>query len=202
MTTAWIAAVPPNPFATRHTAPGRLAPRDSRGAPLDLAALLAAARAAGAAAIEGRHGAGKTTVLTALANRLAEAGLLAGLVRTRSRADGVAVLRAVRAAPAGTTVCIDSWEALGRVGAAVIRWAARRRRVNILVTSHRPTGMQTLVHCATTPDLLARLVADLPPHGGLIGAADVEQAFRRHDGDVREALYDLYDRFERRARAR
>ena len=200
MTVAW-AAVPPNPFATRHTAPGRLAPRDCRGEPLDLAALAEAARAAGAAAIEGRHGAGKTTLLTALAGRLAEAGLLGGFVRPRSRADAVSVLRAVRAAPADTTVCIDSWEALGRAAAALIRWVAWRRGVGLLVTSHRPTGMPTLVRCATTPDLLARLVAALPPHGGLIGATDVEHAFRRHEGDVREALYDLYDRFERRARA-
>ena len=60
--------------------------------------------------------------------------------------------------------------------------------------------MRPLVRCVTTPALLGRLVDDLPGHGGLIATEDVEQAFRRHGGDIREALYDLYDRFERRTR--
>ncbi|MFM7107909.1 MAG: hypothetical protein ACKOZU_04820 [Planctomycetaceae bacterium] len=202
MTGTSTAAVPRNPFATRHTAPGRLAPRNARGDPLDLAALLVRLRAAGRAAIEGPHGAGKTNLLRALADRLVDDRDLAGLVRPRSPADGPGVLRAVRGAPPGTTLCIDSWEALGRTWAVAVRWTAWRRGVGLLVTSHRPTGMTMLVRCETSPDLLARLVEDLPPHGGLIDGADVERAFRRHRGDVREALYDLYDRFERRARAR
>ena len=202
MTAGWIAAVPANPFATRHTAPGRLPPRGGRGEPLDLEPLLDRARAAGMAAIVGPHGAGKTNLLTALAARLDEAGLLAGLVRPRSRADGVAVFRAVRAASPGATLCIDSWETLGPALALVIRWTARRRRVGLLVTTHGSAGMPALMRCETTPELLTRLVADLPPHGGLIRHDDVEDAFLRHGGDVREALYDLYDRFERRARAR
>jgi hypothetical protein len=40
----------------------------------------------------------------------------------------------------------------------------------------------------------------LPDHGGLITGDDIDDACRRHAGNLREALYDLYDRFERRAR--
>lgn len=189
---------PPNPFTTRHTRPGRLAPRNADGTPLDLAALLARAPAAGA--IEGPHGAGKTNLLTAVAGRLAEAGRLAGLLRPRARRDGRHVLWAVVRARPGTTLCVDSWERVGTPWNALVVWAARRRRVGLVVTSHRPTGLPTLVRCRTTPALLARLVADLPGHGGLIDTTDVEQAYRTRRGDIREALYDLYDVFERRAR--
>lgn len=196
--TVSVGAPPRNPFATRHTRPGRLVPRDAHGEPLDLADVLAAAPSA--AAIEGRHGAGKTNLLTALAERLAAADRFAGLMRPRKLGDGAAVLRAVVRARPGTTLCIDSWECIGFLWAALVRWAARRRRVGLVVTSHRPTGMPTVVRCDTTPILLARLVDELPAHGGLVDAADVEDAFRAHGGDIREALYDLYDRFERRAR--
>lgn len=189
-----------NPFSTRHTRPGRLAPRDAAGAPLDLPALLSRARALRVAAIEGRHGAGKTNLLIALAGLLAAAGRHAGTLRPRSWRDGPAVLRAVLGAAPGTTLCIDSWEALGPPWAAIIGWAAWWRSVGLLVTSHAPTGLPVLVRCETSAVLLSRLVAELPGHLGLIGPADVEQAFGARRGDVREALYDLYDRFERRVR--
>lgn len=187
-----------NPFATRHTRPGRLVPRDATGDPLNLAALVARARRLGAAAIEGPHGAGKTNLLAALAAELAVAGLHAGTLRPRSRRDGAAVLQAVRWARPGTTLCVDSWEALGGGRAVIIRWVARRRGIGLLVTSHRPAGMPVLLRCTTTADLLARLVADLPDHGGCIDRGDVAAAFVVRRGDLREALYDLYDRFERR----
>ena len=194
------AAPPGNPFATRHVRPGRLAPRDAGGAPLDLDPLVTRARAAGAAAIEGPHGAGKTNLLTALADRLAAAGLLAGTVRPEPRAAGSGVVRAVLRAAPGTTLCVDGWETLGVARAALVRWLARLRGVGLLVTTHRAAGMAVIHRCGTTPALLGRLVADLPDHGGRIRPGDVADAFATHRGDVREALYDLYDRFERRAR--
>lgn len=202
MTSAPAAAPRRNPFATRHVRPGRLVPCDENGAPLDLDALVARAGAPRVATIEGPHGSGKTTLLVALANRLAAAGQLAGTIRTESRSAGAAVLAALLRAAPGTTLCVDGWETLGGAAAAVARWVARRRGVGLIATSHGPVRMPTLVRCGTTPALLARLVADLPDHGGLIGADDVTAAFMAHGGDIREALYDLYDRFERRSRSR
>lgn len=200
MTSAVHAATPRNPFATRHTRPGCLVPRDPAGEPLDVVALAARARRLRTAAIEGPHGAGKTNLLHALARHLAGADLLGGTVRVRSRRDGLAVVRAALRARPGTTVCVDGWEALGRAGAVVVRRLAACRRVGLVVTCHRSAGLPALVRCTTTPALLARLVADLPGHGGLIDASDVREAFAARCGNVREALYDLYDRFERRAR--
>lgn len=189
-----------NPFATRHTRPGRLVPRDAAGVPLDLEALAARALTLGVAAIEGPHGAGKTNLLAALARRLGADGRPVEAIRVRSARDALQVLGCIRRSRRGGTVCVDGWEALGRPGAALVRWSAARRHVGLIVTCHRALGLPTLVRCTTTPALLARLVADLPEHEGLIRDSDITAAFAARRGDVREALYDLYDRFERRAR--
>jgi hypothetical protein len=66
------------------------------------------------------------------------------------------------------------------------------------VTSHRPTGLPLLRECETTSDLLRAIVARLPDRGGPVDEADIAAAFRRHGGNLRESLYDLYDRVERR----
>lgn len=200
--TATTSTILGNPFTTRHTRPGRLVPRDAHGEPLDLGALVTEARRLRSASIVGPHGAGKTNLLANLAGGLADAGVLAGTVRVRSRRDGMSVLRATLLAARGAILCIDGWEALGGAWAGAIRRLSRWRDVGLLVTCHSAVGWPVLVRCSTTPTLLARLVADLPDHGGLLTATDVAEAFTACRGDVREALYDLYDRFERRARRR
>jgi hypothetical protein len=184
-----------NPFTTRYTRPGRVPPRDGGGL-IDPGSLLDRVRTLGAGAIEGPHGSGKTTLLVALAARAGRAELL----RARRRRDAATVLRAIRAAGRGTVFCVDCWERLGTVGATAVRVFARLRRCPLVVTTHRASGLPVLVRTRPTVDILAAIVAGLPDHGGLIGTRDVEEAFAAHGGNLREALYDLYDRFERRAR--
>jgi len=196
---------PRNPFATRHTRPGRIPPLDAAGRPIDPPALLDRLRAGGGtAAIQGPHGSGKTTLLTHLACALERRGLLAARVRLRSRRDAAAALAAIVGARPGATVCIDSWERIGTVLGPVARLTARVKGCGLLVTSHRDTGMPLLARCETTPDLLAAIVRHLPDCeqwlGPLVSAADIEEAFAGCGGNLREALYDLYDRFEASAR--
>jgi hypothetical protein len=193
--------LPTNPFATRFTRPGRLEIRDRDGTPLDPGPLVDVLdRLGGSAAIEGPHGSGKTTLLLAIADLLETRQRLARLVRLRSRRDARQALAVLRAAVPGSVLCIDSWEQAGLWTAAAIRRAGRRRAVGLLVTSHRATGLPVLHRGATSPTLLARLVADLPSHGGVITSADVAAAHVRHAGDLRAALFELYDRFEDRIR--
>jgi hypothetical protein len=211
------AASPPthrsNPFATRHTRPGRLVPLDRFGAPHDVAALLERLVAVdGRAAIRGPHGSGKSTLLEHLARAVERRGT--PVVRTRLRSwrdgavaaatDAAACLRAVAGCPVGGLVCIDGWEQLGPA-ALVAVGLARLRRCGLVVTTHRHSRLPLLVACATTPALFAAVVHQLPHggswHDGVILAADLEAAFARHGGNIREALYELYDRFEERTRA-
>lgn len=193
--------IPRNPFATRHTLPGRIPPLDPDGRPVDPRALLDRLRVlGGTAAIQGPHGSGKTTLLTHLARELEGEGSLAAVVRLRSRWDFVVALRAIVRARSGQAVCIDSWERMGTLPACLARVAAKAVGCGLLVTSHRDTGLPLLARGVPTSGLLTAIVRRLPDHGNwlgsLISAADIEAAFSASGGNLREALYCLYDRFE------
>jgi len=203
-----------NPFSTRHTRPGRIIALDGYGRPRDIEALLCLLAARGGrAAIRGPHGSGKTTLLEHLARRLAADGATVARVRLRSWRDAplsalrdIAVaLGAILRCPAGGTVCIDSWEQLGRTGAVIAKLLASLRRCGLLVTTHRDTCLPLLAAGDTTPALLAAIVRMLPGSDNWIGAvvapADIEDAFEKSAGNIREALYELYDRFEERTKA-
>jgi hypothetical protein len=169
-------ARPGNPFATRYTRPGSLPPLDQHGCPLDLAALIARLDGLEAAALEAPHGHGKSTLLLALAAALDAVGRPTTIVRVRGWKDAWAACCAVVTAPRRTAVL----------------------RRTLLVTSHQPAGLPVLWRCETTPDLLRAIIARLPDHGGLVDDADIAEAFHCHGGNLRESLYDLYDRVERR----
>lgn len=189
---------PGNPFATRFTRPGAIPPLDALGLPLDLAFLVTRLRSLGSAAIVGPHGRGKTTLLVAIADRLADDGMPVVVLRSRKWRDGFAAIRAITAAPAGAVVCIDGWETLGPFRGP-LRPIARLLGRGLLVTSHGAAGLPVLWECATSAALLGAIVARLPDHGGRIDAEAVAAAFARHGGDLRESLSDLYDRYERPA---
>ncbi|MFM8954069.1 MAG: hypothetical protein ACKOOF_13575 [Planctomycetaceae bacterium] len=189
----------PNPFATRHTQPGAVLPLDAEGRPLDLRSLVSRLRANGShGAIIGGHGSGKTNLLVNLAAVLADDGGSVGPLRGRSLRDSPGILRSILTAATGAVVCIDSWEQLGLATRLAVRTAVAWRRCGLLVTSHRHTSLPTLVECPTSPEVLAAIVALLPDSGGGMSQADVADAFTRHAGNLRDALADLYDRFESR----
>jgi hypothetical protein len=191
---------PANPFTTRHTRPGRLPPLDETGRPRDMAAVLAAAGQRVATAIVGPHGTGKSTLLAAIEAGLAATGRSAGRLQIRRRRDALGLLAAVLRAPPGRWLCVDGWERLGALSAAAVRLVAGARGCRLVVTSHRPAGMPTLVQTAGILPLLTAIVARLPDHGGLITPADLAECFAGHAGNLRDSLGALYDRFERRAR--
>jgi energy-coupling factor transporter ATP-binding protein EcfA2 len=138
----------------------------------------------------GPEGSGKTTLLEALAVRFASDGPVAWLRLRREPAATRARLAAFLATPVvGATVCIDGLEQLGRLA-----WwrAARHARSarRLIATSHHPGRLPVLRRHATSPALLGDLVAELA------GAApsDAEALWRRHGGNLRLCLRELYDR--------
>ncbi len=186
-----------NPFATRHTRPGAVPPLDPLGGPLAVGPVLAMLDRHPALAIVGPHGTGKSTLLAAIASELDSAG--SPLVLRRRR-DSIAALQAILRARRGTTLLLDGWERVGPLAGRLVRLAARLRGCRLVVTSHRPAGMPTAVETVGTLPLLTAIVARLPANAGLITPADLADAFARHRGNLRDALADLYDRFEHRAR--
>lgn len=192
-------ALPRNPFATRHTRPGVLPPLDAMGQPLDVPRVVQAILDHRGASIEGPHGTGKSTLLAAIGKVARDAGIPVHAVRLRSMGDAFAAIRAIVQAPPGAVVCLDGWEVLGPL-TLVARGLVWWRRVIVVATAHRAVGFRLAIRTSATLPLLGALVDRLPDHGGLVDESDLKESLERHPDNLREALLDLYDRFEHRAR--
>lgn len=200
-----------NPFATdRLEALGYRSPRT--GEPLDLEPLLARWESLGRrGAIVGPEGSGKTTLLDDLETALearghpvrrlrAEAGS-GRLVEERDR-DRVVRLEDPAEDQTRTILVIDGADRLTWRVRRRLRRAAGRGRASraggLLVTSHRPGLLPTLTECATSPELLERLVAELVGSSGATPERALPPAtalHARHRGNLRLALLELYDRW-------
>jgi hypothetical protein len=190
-----------NPFATRYTRPGAIPPLDATGQLVDIARLVEDIRRMRGLSIEGPHGTGKSTLLVALAAAFDAAGQLGATVRLRHFRDATAAFAAVGRAPAQSACCLDGWNVLGPCG-WLVRLLARVRRVMLVVTSHRATGLPLIISTTATLPLFTAIVARLPDHGGSsIDAADLADALVHHPSNLREALLELYDHVEARARS-
>jgi hypothetical protein len=152
-------------------------------------------------AIVGPEGAGKTTLLEDFAPRLIEEGFeIVWLRLTRGQP---------RFAPQtwrelSSSLCSQHFLLLD--GAEQLsRWAWWRFRVcaraagGLLITSHRPGLLPTLLNCATTPELLASLVAELLGERPEVHEVYVHWLHQKHCGNVRDALRELYDLWSSRA---
>jgi hypothetical protein len=160
----------------------------------DLDTLIARLAALGyRAAIVGPHGAGKTTLLEDLGAALEERGFRITSVRLGTddrRLPDAWPARAARLGPRDI-VCLDGAELLSAIEWLWFRWRARRA-AGLIVTSHARGRLPLLIECATSPDLLERIVRRLSP-GPAAGAPTAADLFRRHHGNIREALRELYD---------
>jgi hypothetical protein len=178
-----------NPFAVQRA--GALA---YRLAGFDRAALLARFRDLGCrAALVGPPGHGKTTLLDELTCRLAAEGWRPRRVVLRQGERRLtAGDQALLFAGVGATdlLVVDGAQEL-----SALAWRQLRRASvaagGLLVTSHHEGLLPTLHLCATTPELLAELMAELAPD--LEGLPTAGELFARHRGDLRAALFEAYD---------
>ena len=149
------------------------------------------------AAIVGPHGSGKTTLLEDLEHVLAERGFRITHVRLDSenrvlprqwRAWRSPLARGLEA---HDIVCLDGAEQLNPIAWMWFRWRTRRAG-GLIVTTHRPRRLPSLVVCATNAALLDRIIQRLAPDR-LSAAPPAAELFRRHRGNLRNALRELYD---------
>jgi len=195
-----------NPFATRYVRPGALEyrfPGDESAA-----SLIARLRDTGwHGQIIGPHGSGKTALLLALLPLLNEAGrnLVHLALRNRQRRLPRDFFRTTIWRPA-TLLVVDGYEQLGRVARWRLRLRCRRSGCGLLVTSHRDAGLPTLFSPAPTladvESIVRRLTENSDNHAEStrITDSDVQRSFTAHRENVRQALLDLYNLYERRSR--
>lgn len=152
------------------------------------------------AAIVGPEGSGKTTLLEDMAPRLAELGLVPRFVRLKRAGAPPGTGDVGRLLPEVSRrdiVLLDGAEQLGRLA-----WARLRRRSlqagGLVMTSHRPGRLPTLIECRTSPDLLAWLVRELLAGEEPVPPEQIAHLFSRHNGNLRLCLRELYDRYAER----
>jgi hypothetical protein len=146
------------------------------------------------AAIVGPEGAGKTTLLEDFDPRLRARGFETVWLRLTQEEPrfSSATLHELESLHAGQVILFDGAEQLSR-------WAwwrflrLARRADGLLITSHRPGLLPTLVECGTTPQLLAGIVADLLAASPEVHRAEASRLHHKHRGNLREALRELYD---------
>lgn len=196
-----------NPFSTRYVRPGAIPFVFSRDGEADrLIDRLAIHGWRGA--ILGPHGSGKSTLLATLLPFFTARAIDC---RPISLHDGQRTLpgqwlgssttdaqTAERRMPERLLI-IDGFEQLNRWNRWRVAQTCRRRHWGLLVTAHSEIGLP-IVHI-TRPeiDLFGQITAQLQACDvRLITPGDAADAFRKADGNVREALFDLYDRYEQR----
>lgn len=180
-----------NPFATHRVLQLRFQPQGTTwNALLDRLSALDYR-----AAIVGPKGSGKTTLLEELAPRLAERDLIPRSLRldAQHRRFAAGFLRELaRNVHPRDILLLDGAEQLGWWG-----WwrfcQATRRAAGLIVTTHRPGRLPTLLECRATPDLLEQLLAKLLGDQAAVFRETAQALFNYHRGNVREVLRALYD---------
>jgi len=202
-----------NPFSTSRVRPGALPYLFPAGE--DVSTVLARLAATGwRGQIVGPHGSGKSTLLAELLPAIESSGKPVVLIELHDgqrrlpqkgtfcffdiNTGGTAVGHKKVECPL-SLLAIDGYEQLPWWRRWLLQRRCRRLGVGLLVTSHRSVGLpeifRTRVDAALARQIVARLLAE---HSGLISGEEIDDCVRRHGQDLREALFELYDLYERR----
>jgi len=146
------------------------------------------------AAIVGPEGSGKTTLLEDIERALDRRG-----VRTRSifvndtvPLDGTRRKRLLLELEGDEVVLLDGADTLRPSVSMRFQRRLLKRAAGLVVTTHQPGCLPTLIECATTPALLQGIVSDLVPSGS-VPPDILKRLYHDHEGNIRHCLRDLYD---------
>ncbi len=144
------------------------------------------------AAIVGSDGTGKTTLIEDIARRLTEHGLSCrSIFVTMDIPAPSGKINEILEGEAFNVLLIDGADHLKRFVWHRIKRKVNRRNMGLVITSHKPHMLPTLIECSTTPRLLKEIVAGLSRQTA--NTEPMENLFRRHRGNIRNALRELYD---------
>ncbi|MBN2133583.1 MAG: hypothetical protein JW741_29045 [Sedimentisphaerales bacterium] len=151
------------------------------------------------AAIVGPEGSGKTTLLGNLQDALAQQGFKTWMffVNDTAPLDGPGCRKLLTDVAPDEIVLLDGADAVGRSSWSLFRHRTANHAAGLIITSHRPGLLPTLVKCATTPALLAEIVNELKPPGRTLAPSFLDDLYNRHAGNLRDCLRELYDLYAR-----
>jgi hypothetical protein len=181
-----------NPFATRFIRPGAMRFLFEAGESAEaVVERLRASRWWGQ--IIGPHGSGKSTLLATLARAIETAGrkvVLVGLHQGEHRLPPLDRSSLGRDA----VLVIDGYEQLSWWSRRRVKSLCRRCGAGLLVTAHDDVGLPTVFETSPSLGVAQRVVAELVRAAETkVSGADVAAAYEAVNGNVREALFRLYD---------
>lgn len=145
------------------------------------------------------HGCGKSSLLCSLIPAIEAAGARTLLVALhdgqRQLPGGLNGLG--RLSPPAVLI-VDGYEQLRRWNRFWLKRFCRRRRIGLLATAHRDVGLPDLCRLCVDEKAAWRVVEQL--QGGyarLVSREDLHECLSRRKGNLREALFDLYDLYQR-----
>ncbi len=146
----------------------------------------------GRGSLVGPKGSGKTTLLHELAGLLRERGMNPVMMRLSVEERGVDWVR-IEALSPETPFLLDGAEQLD-----IWRWRRVRRltrQLPLFVTTSHTKAHLPLLHSHTTSPALLRMLVVRLLDGAPPDDIDIDELFRRNDGNIRLYLMALYDYF-------
>jgi hypothetical protein len=153
------------------------------------------------AALVGPEGSGKSTLLEDLRDALRRQGRKTRLVFVNDTRplDGPRRRRLLGEATPDEIVFLDGADSLRRATWLLIKRRLLHDAAGLVITSHRPGMLPTLLECSTTPLLLRQIVSTLGPDVGPVATGVLKELYHRHEGNLRHCLRDLYDLYAQHA---
>jgi hypothetical protein len=192
-----LSSSPENPFSTSRIRPGAVAflfpPGESA---CGLARRLEQSGWRGA--VVGPHGSGKSALLAALVPALEHLGRPVVLIELHDGARSLpAELESGAEIAPGSVLVVDGYEQLSRVGRWRLSRLCRRGGLGLLVTAHSKVPLPILFRTTTDAKLARRLLDVLiGPSDAFIDDDELTASLAARGGNLRDLLFDLYDRFE------
>jgi hypothetical protein len=192
-----------NPFSARHIRPGAMTYLFPLGEDCDTL-LARLAQNGWTGQILGPHGSGKSSLLASLLAAVASRGITVCHVELH---DGQRALaggwRFLSGLPRRTLLVIDGYEQLAWWWRRLLPWYCRRRGLGLLATAHQSVGLPDLFQTEINAVLAERIVRLLLRENTLpLDPDELADGLARHQGNLREVLFDLYDAYEQWRRNR
>ncbi len=152
--------------------------------------------------IVGPHGSGKSTLLATLLPAIEAAGRRVVLVTLHDGERHLPIsLNEIVAAGTSPLLIVDGYEQLSGWSRFRLKRFCRRHGCGLLVSSHASVGLPELFRTAVNLELASAVVATLLDwQDHTITHKDIDSALSRQSGNLREALFELYNVYERRRR--
>ena len=177
-----------NPFSSERVCPGALAFSFSSASGLE--SLLRKLETCGMAGqIVGPHGSGKSTLLHTLGAALSAAGWEVQYADSAARPSN------------GRILLLESGERIPRPRITAMARESRRRGGGLIVTTHEDIGLPVLIKTEVTLQIASRIVAELLADSAVqLPVGLIPRLLELRGGNMRFALFDLYDWYEEAAR--